>query len=92
MKNKWLAAVLNIVPGLGYLYAGVRAPFAVLLLTVWPLFILSGFMMPIEDYEAMEEIPYRVWDFLPMICIVAAFVVDAFSEAVRANEAQKQSK
>jgi uncharacterized membrane protein len=88
MKNKWLAAALNIVPGLGYLYAGVRTPFAILLLAVWPLSFASAWVTPMEDIETLNSVAYNPWDFLMYAAIIAGFTIDAYFEAIRINGPQ----
>lgn len=95
MKNKWGAAALNIIPGLGYLYVGTRTVFAVLLLSAWPLLVIAIASVPAEELEMMETaevVPFRIWDLLPFLAISAAFIVDAYQEAVRKNTSQKKAE
>ena len=88
MKNKWLAAALNFIPGLGYLYVGNRIPFAVLLLAMWPLLFISGLTMSAEELAASSEVTYRVWDYLPFLAPSAGFIVDGYFDAQQANAKQ----
>ncbi|MET1033063.1 MAG: hypothetical protein ABWX94_01025 [Candidatus Saccharimonadales bacterium] len=86
MKNKWLAGFLNIVPGLGYLYAGTRTPFALLLLAFWPVLIISLFLvapLPADSYYA--EVPMGFWDFAPFLVVPIAFMTDAFNEVAESK-------
>ena len=78
-KNKWLAASLNLLPGLGYLYLGKRATFAVLLLSTCMICILGAIVDPAwaESYAA---IPIKGWDIAVIIVSEAAFAIDAYNE------------
>lgn len=86
MKNKWIAAVLNVMPGIGYLYAGVRTSFALLLLAIWPLTVIASVTTSPE--VAASEAPMRIWDWLPIVPIELAFIVDGYREAERVNANQ----
>ena len=89
MKNKYLAAFLNAIPGLGYLYLGVRIPFACLLLLSC-LVIFTGVLL--DPAYANAPTPETTgWDVVFTLLIVAAFVVDAFLEAKKINQAQLAS-
>lgn len=79
MKKPWLAVVLNLIPGLGYLYLNTRKVFAWLLLAYMVACIASA----IELWDI--EVPFVAWDFLAMIAYTAAFLFDAYFEAKRIN-------
>jgi hypothetical protein len=90
-KSKWLAAILNLIPGVGYLYVGTRVVFGVLLMVLWLSFVVDGIMAPISSDSA--DVPFVVWDLLPLLAFEAAFAVDAFIEADRFNKSlDKQTK
>lgn len=74
-KNPLLAAILNFVlPGVGYLYAGRRIVFAVLLFIGNILGIYAAFDMNIGAAY-----------FIAAVIISVAFALDAWNEAERAN-------
>jgi hypothetical protein len=92
MKNKWLASVLNVLPGLGYLYVGTRTPFAVLLLAYWVVAIAGGMIDPTWA-DLGSDIPSRGWDAVMIAATFLPFVVDAYFEAIRVNkEVSKATK
>lgn len=75
-KNPLLAAILNfLLPGVGYLYAGRRIVFAVLLFIGNILGIYAVF-----DIDGIGAIY-----FIAAVIISAAFALDAWNEAERAN-------
>ena len=80
-KNPVIATVLNvIIPGLGYLYAGVRTTFAWLLLAAMVLSIVSMFD-PQSLWYINKEMPYMtVWEVVSMLLVFAAFGYDAYTE------------
>ena len=86
MKNKWLAAILNILPGLGYLYLGVRTNFAAILLLLLPTVIFAGSLDPTLSSGPDTGLS---WGTILILAIpMIAFMVDAYSEANRVNAAQ----
>lgn len=91
-KEPGIAAVLNIIPGLGYLYIGTRKPFAVLLLVSLVLSIVSYFdpatMDYINDSSEADISIFAVGGLLSIVLLTAAFVVDAYQEAKRVNKKQ----
>jgi hypothetical protein len=82
-KNKWLAAILNLIPGIGYLYVGTRIPFGVLLLSMWPIGIIGGIVEP----EWLNT-TYRMFttDYVIYAAGALGFVVDAYLEAEMLNK------
>ena len=86
MKNKWLAAALNILPGVGYLYLGVRTPFAVILLLLLPAIVIAGVFDPALSSSSSSDSSLS-WGTLLILAIPAiAFIVDAFNEARAINQ------
>ena len=85
MKNKWLAAALNLIPGIGYIYIGeTRIVFGVLLL----LSLLTSIAVASIDSALNVDIGgFTLWDLVPCLVSEAAFVTDAFIEAKRINKA-----
>lgn len=94
-KSPFTAALLNIIPGLGYLYLGSRRVFGALMLLSLLVSIVTASVY--DDYahtyflEAYQEItswnstPYAL-QFLSMPVIVVAFIYDGYKEAVRLNQ------
>ncbi len=75
VKNPLLAAIFNIIPGVGYLYVGKRKVFAFLLLAAVIVGLVEGYVnMNISD---VYNIYYWIGSFLVMI----AFMYDAYDEA-----------
>lgn len=79
-KKPWLAALLNLIPGLGYLYLGVRKGFSYLLLASMALFLV--------DYIAFEAVrewldsePMTIVTFMMYTLATIAFIYDAYAEA-----------
>lgn len=81
-KKPWLAATLNIVPGLGYLYLGKRIFFSMLLVIGLVIGLIAVFYNP-----AMVEHFYgdlNAWDLLAfagLAVFISAFVWDAYNVA-----------
>lgn len=93
MKNKWLAAFLNILPGAGYLYLGVRIPFAVILLLMLPVVIFAGIADPALSSPSSDSSSGFSWGVILILLTPAiAFVVDAFNEAGRVNGLRSAAK
>ena len=85
MKNKWLAGMLNIIPGLGYLYLGTRIPFAFILLLMWPALVIAGSFDPALAASPSGNTGLS-WGILLVLAIPAlAFMVDAYNEAIQAS-------
>lgn len=92
MKNKWLAAALNILPGAGYLYLGVRTPFAVLLLLMLPVVIIAGVADPAIS-NSSDSSSTLSWGIIAILLTpMIAFMVDAFNEAGRVNNVPEKAK
>jgi len=84
-KNPWIAAILNIIPGLGYLYLGKRKVFSYLLLSFFLIGILDSFLNP------GGEIPNTPLFWFAMIIVFLAFMYDAFNEAKKSNQIKKET-
>lgn len=76
-KKPWLAAVLNILPGLGYLYLGKRTFFGGLVLTSNFLFLVDY----VKNQTAYDVIPINGWVVVGLLVIVFAFMKDAYDMA-----------
>ena len=89
-KEPGIAAVLNIIPGLGYLYVGTRKTFAILLLVGLLLTVISYFDPATSEYitesTEMEVSIFALGGLVAMILFAAAFIVDAYQEAKRVNK------
>lgn len=81
MKSPVAAAVLNIIPGLGYLYLGTRKIFAILLLISLPIMVVEV-AMHIGLYELLLE---SIWLTIVDFIITVAFMIDAYFEGRRIN-------
>jgi len=88
MKKPWLAAVLNIIPGVGYLYLGTRRNFAILLLAS----ALMSLLVIFDQSTANDVVTTTPWDVLSTLTFGAAFVVDGYFEAKRINKKPTSKK
>lgn len=86
MKNRALAATLNLIPGLGYLYLGRRRMFGALLIAASGLY-LASLLDP--AVMAREDSYVSTWEFVTTmagaVVVEAAFVYDAYREATRSD-------
>jgi uncharacterized membrane protein len=83
MKNPVSATLLNLIPGLGYLYLGERKVFAALLL-------LSSFVSAIPFFAFFQT--YQVtdgWIIASSIILQIAFMADAYLLAKESNNPKK---
>lgn len=91
MKKPWVAGLLNVMPGAGYLYINWKRPFGWFLLA-GGFCMIVGFFDPLYAEMAVDEdAPLRAWDliaFLSGVLFLVAFIVDANMEANRHNEAR----
>ncbi len=86
MKNPHVAAALNIIPGLGYLYLNRKVHFGGLLLFGTILITLASAYNP--SLAPYAEAPLTAWDAvssLGLLLIIAGFVTDAYREALTLN-------
>ncbi|HEV2403355.1 MAG TPA: hypothetical protein VGS08_04090 [Candidatus Saccharimonadales bacterium] len=93
MKKPWLAALLNVVSGLGYIYLNFKRPLGWLVLASTLLGFASQFDTS-STYTAWLNSPYLVWDWLSLasfLMLWIAFIIDGFMEAKRMNS-QDNSK
>lgn len=74
MKDPMFAAVLNIIPGLGYVYLGQRKIFSYLLLLAVLLGTIDIFVTPYVE----EDIPVSVLSTLSYVVFAIAFITDAY--------------
>jgi hypothetical protein len=84
-KKPWLAASLNLLPGLGYLYLGTRKTFSYLLLAASALF-LADYMSSEEIRQWWDSEPFTIWTYLMYTAATVAFIYDAYSEAKSKQE------
>lgn len=90
-KNPWIAAVLNfLVPGTGYLYAGTRIRFGILLLGAM---ILAAFGPNPQyadnvsvDTQAFVTDPATLVMAIAGIMIASGFAYDAYLDVKQRNE------
>lgn len=94
MKNPTIATVLNILPGLGYIYlGGKRAIFGAILIVATVISIASSFNPAIYSQEYLEA-ALNVYDYLALISIVlymAAFMYGGYISAVSHNQSFAKS-
>lgn len=87
MKKPWLAALLNTIPGVGYLYLRTKTPFALMLLASQIPGIILSFDPTMVAYGSyIASLP------LAWFCIglsIAAFIWDGYTEAKRINSTKK---
>lgn len=82
-KNPKLAAFLNIVPGLGYIYLGKRIAFAITLIVAGIVTIIASAYNPL--LQPYYDAPLNNWDHLTglgTIAMIVAFMYDAYTEAI----------
>lgn len=72
MKNPISAAVLNVIPGLGYLYLAQRKVFAVLLLLSTAVSSIPFFVF-FQSYQVTDG-----WIIASSTIVQIAFMVDAY--------------
>lgn len=88
MKNPTTTALLNIIPGLGYIYLGEkRRIFGAALLTGFCFTVVASFdplLLP-EEYTSS---PFRVWDWFDLASLAAytaAFMYDGYTSTKEHN-------
>jgi membrane-bound ClpP family serine protease len=97
MKNPTIATILNIIPGLGYLYVGGKKKiFGVLLLVGMVSSIISSFDPSLSVYseEAMSA-EFTLWSMLglaSLVLLVAAFMYDGYTTALESNARSSKKK
>lgn len=79
MKNPIVAALLNLIPGAGYLYLEMRKPFAWLLLLSCVASFIAGFVYYFQPYET------NIWIIVSSTIAQIAFMVDAYLAAKTVN-------
>lgn len=87
-KSSVLAGVLNLWPGVGYLYVGDRVPFAVLLFAVIPAAMIASVVDPslmADSQSASSTSPSPLATLVIFTPIITAFVVDAYLDAKKYN-------
>lgn len=100
MKNPNLAALLNLIPGLGYLYVGRRKLFGFLILLVYVAFVAAQVASELHMYnhpiDQGEPIPVAsITSVLFSLAIMAipvlfsAFMYDAYQDAKSWNKSIK---
>lgn len=79
-KNKWIAAGLNIIPGVGYVYLQKNMPLAIGLLAIWPLSIIAAIVDPSYAQVSADQSAAQssIWTTLIMLCFWIALIVDAY--------------
>lgn len=95
MKNPTIATVLNIIPGLGYLYiGGTRNTFGTLLLVGVAFAIVSSFdpLYSSEEYLNATLNRWGVAALLSTLAFVAGFMYDAYTCALEYNKGLQTGK
>ena len=93
MKNKepGIAGVLNVIPGLGYIYINKHGAFGWMLILVTMLTIAGMFEPSAIEYVKTPVAP--IWegvDNLSFLLIFATFIFDGYQEAKRHNASIRQ--
>ncbi|PIN91020.1 hypothetical protein COU57_02325 [Candidatus Pacearchaeota archaeon CG10_big_fil_rev_8_21_14_0_10_32_14] len=78
-KNPWIAAFLNIIPGLGYLYLSKRIIFAILLLFVDIVFQID--LM----YNPSQDVSFPPLLIASLVLFIIGFMYDAYFETKKLN-------
>lgn len=85
MKKPWLASLLNVIPGLGYIYLNRKRAFAWWLI-VSDVFGLISMFSP-TTYGGADA-TLTLWDLAAIlggILLIVAFMVDVHAEAQKLN-------
>jgi hypothetical protein len=84
-KNKlaWLAALLNIITGLGYIYNGKRKFFGFILLIGYLFVVLEQFYLMYINYPLPDNTSLS---FIAGLLFIFAFMYDAYREAKELNK------
>ncbi len=91
MKNPWLAAGLNIISGLGYIYLDPKRVFGWLIL-ISTILLSLGLLDHSSSSQIYASSQPTIWDTASMfggLILWVAFVIDGYAEAVRANRRQQ---
>lgn len=95
MKNPRTATLLNIIPGLGYIYVGgARRLFGALILAATILSSIAA-TDPLIYTEEYINSPFRIWDFLALgaaVIYVGAFMYDVYKYTHTQNAALPKIK
>jgi hypothetical protein len=93
MKNPTIATVLNIIPGLGYIYlGGSKRIFGLLLIAAGVAMVIASFDPLLYSQEYMDS-PIRVWDMIGLLGLlisVGAFMYDGYASAMNQNRSTKK--
>lgn len=91
-KKPSIAALLNVIAGLGYIYVGGRRTlFGVLLLAAFSIGTVWSFDPEVVKYlEQPNE--WRVWFYLSAVLSIAAFVYDGYQYALDANQSRSKKR
>jgi hypothetical protein len=94
-KSPWIAAALNLLlPGAGYIYAGMRVRFGVILIAAMVL-VLFG---PKPEYNQTVDTSVAVTDPSGIVVAVAGIMVsigfayDAYCDGKRGNDSYDQNR
>ena len=84
MKKPWLAALLNLIPGLGYIYLDARRTLGWLLLAATVATVITGF----DPSQVSAPSPSGIWAFWYVLVLLlpwAAFIIDGYTAAAKIN-------
>lgn len=88
-KNPLIAAILNIIPGLGYVYVGNKKLFGFLLLIGILLSNVALFDPKLNVFsEEVINAPMNMWTatgWLGQIIFIGAFIFDGYKNALAFN-------
>jgi len=86
MKRPWLAATLNLIPGIGYLYLDFKRLFGWLLLGMSVSFVISLFDPSLNNPGQPSQGIWNLWTALFILLPYLAFIIDGYFEAKNVNE------
>lgn len=93
MKNSTIATVLNIIPGLGYIYlGGEKRIFGLILILSIIASIIASFDPLLYSEEYMNA-DFRIWDSIALFGIaltISAFMYDGYVSANTHNSTAKK--
>jgi hypothetical protein len=87
-KKAWIAVLLNLIPGAGYIYLNPKRVFGWILISVEILFFIATLMTWEEPIPEVTNASADALGSLAFLLLGAAFMVDAYFETKRINKSK----